>query len=49
MMDVMFKNDLTHNNKLETLNQKDGIEKTDTASNFINVEQASPEPGELDF
>jgi len=31
MMDIMFRNDLTHKNKLETLNQKDG-------PNFVNVE-----------
>ena len=49
MMDIMFKNDLTHKNKLETLNQKDDQYKVDNNSNYMNVEQASPEPKDIDF
>ena len=49
MMDIMFKNDLTHKNKLETLNQKDDQAVIDNNSNFIDVQQASPEPKDLDF
>ena len=48
-MDVMFKNNLTHKNKLETLNQKEDLDKIDNDSRFVAVEQASPEPRDIDF
>jgi hypothetical protein len=48
-MDVMFKNDLTHKNKLETLNQKDDLNKIDNDSHHVVVGQASPDLGAVDF